>query len=137
MKWRNIITGILCLLAGCAIYLLLRSHSIRLYRWVEATLGTSWLEPLRAGAASWDVPEFVRFSLPDGLWCAAYVIIADAVWAQERGLRKHFVVLVLPAVAIVHECLQAMGLARGRFDVADLLCYAVPVVVYAVAAFRK
>lgn len=130
MKIRNIIAGILCLLTGCAIYLLLRSDTIRLYRWVKATVGTAALDSLRETTLGWDIPEFVRFSLPDGMWCAAYVLIADGIWGNERGLIKHIIVSFIPAVAIGHECLQLLGLARGTFDPSDLLCYAFPLAVY-------
>lgn len=130
MRPRNIFTGCLCLLTGCAMYLLFRSDTIRLYRWVKATVGTSALDSLRETTLGWAMPDFVRYSLPDGLWCAAYVIIADAIWGEEKGVAKHVTVSLIPAVAIAHECLQLAGLARGTFDAADLLCYALPLAIY-------
>ena len=127
MKWNRIILGVGCLLLGIAIYLVLRSETIHLYRWCASTLGTSWLEPLREYARGWAVPNFVRYSLPDGLYCASYILIADGIWASEKGWWKNVVVSAIPVVAMTHELLQLAGLARGTFSMADLLCYALPI----------
>jgi len=75
------------------------------------------------------VPAFVRFSLPDGLYCASYVLLMDAVW-QESGKVKYFAVAFIPLVAMIHELCQFVGLARGTFDAADLFCYALPLFLY-------
>ena len=130
MKTRNIILGIVCLLVGCCMYLLLRSESIRLYQWVRAAVGTAALDSVRAVTMGWAVPDFVRFSVPDGLWCAAYGLIADGIWGSERGWARHVVVTLIPAVALVHECLQLAGLVGGTFDVSDVVVYALPLAAY-------
>lgn len=67
----------------------------------------------------------------------AYILIADGIFVGEKGWRRHLVVTLIPVVAIVHECLQYKGLARGDFDIGDLIAYGVPLVGYLiVAAFR-
>lgn len=134
---RNIVWGCLLLLAGCAMYLLFRSDTIRLYRWVKAAVGTAWLDGLRETTLGCDLPHFVRYSLPDGLWCAAYVLIVSGIWGKERGMASHIAVSLIPVVAIVHEFLQGAGVVRGSFDPADLLCYGLPLAVYFVGEVRR
>lgn len=130
MKHAKLILGVLCLLAGCAIYLVFRSDTINLYRWCHATIGTAALDTLRQAVHGWKVPFFVKYSLPDGLYCASYILLADSIWDKEKGLWKHAVVAAIPTVAIVHECLQGVGLARGSFDPGDLLAYSLPLLAY-------
>ena len=126
----KIVTGILCLLLACAIYLLLRSESINLYRWCQATVGTAALQPLRQWAQGCSIPNFVRYSLPDGLWCAAYILIADGIWHNEKTPWRHVVATAIPVIAIAHETMQMAGIAKGTFDPIDMLCYALPLAAY-------
>ena len=130
MDWRKIALGVACLLMGCAIYLVLRKDTIHLYRWWHAIVGTGALESLRETARSWQVPECVRYSLPDGLYCLSYILITDGLLNGEKGFWRHAIVCLIPTVAITHECLQAAGLARGTFDWVDVVCYALPPTAY-------
>lgn len=56
----------------------------------------------------------------------------DAVWYKEKGLRKYLVISFVPIVTIVSEVLQFLGMVKGTFDIADLLCYTIPVVIYVI-----
>ena len=126
----QIILGVLFLLGGISIYLLFRSETITLNQWfaslgMKETLGT-----LREGVSHWDVPSFVRFSLPDGLYCASYILLMDAVWKKNRRPLRLLAVSLIPLIAIIHELLQAAGMAKGTFDWGDLLCYSIPLLLY-------
>ena len=132
MSWQKIVTGLLCLLLGCAMYLVLRSDTIRLYQWCQATVGTGAIEPLREIAKGWNVPFFVRFSLPDGLYCLSYILIADGIMNGESGFWRYAIVTFIPVVALIHECLQYAGVAHGYFDPGDLIAYSLPLLAYIV-----
>ena len=125
----QIVWGVMLLLCGCAIYLLFRSQSIHLYQWAVVAGLSSTLDVLRQGVQHWQISDFVRFSLPDGLYCASYILLMDAVWKGGKTSR-YLAVSLIPLVAITHELLQGIGLVRGTFDICDLLCYAAPLLVY-------
>lgn len=122
--------GIFLLFCGISIYLLFRSKTITIYRWCETIGATGIIDNLRHCVRHWAVPDFVRYSLPDGLYCASYILIMDAIWRKGRKKARIVAVSLIPLAAIVHETLQGLGLARGTFDFGDFLCYTVPLVTY-------
>lgn len=124
------VLGILLLLIGISIYLLFRSETITLYRWFASAGMKEAIDTLRESVRHWDIPAFVRFSLPDGLYCASYILLMDAVWKKSRHSLRLVAASLIPLVAIAHELLQAAGLARGTFDWSDLLCYSLPLLLY-------
>ena len=88
MPQQKVALAISFLLCGCAIYLLFRSKTLNIYHWC-ATLGfSSAIDTLRLWVQNWNVPDFVRFCLPDGLYCAAYILLIDAIWHKEKGIMK-------------------------------------------------
>ena len=72
----------------------------------------------------------MKFSLPDGMYCAAYILMIDAIWHNDKGIIKDFIISLIPIVAISSEIFQCFGLFKGTFDVYDLICYAVPPLIY-------
>lgn len=88
------------------------------------------IDHLRGIVQDWNVSDVIKFSIPDGVYCAAYILIVDAIWHQDRGLQKYIVISLAPIVAISSELLQSLNLVRGTFDVFDLVCYALPPLVY-------
>jgi hypothetical protein len=89
-----------------------------------------FIEYLRNDVLEWAVPDFIKYSLPDGLYCAAYILLMDAIWDKQNGIAKYFFLSIVPVMAIVIEILQYYGIVKGTFDVYDLICYAVPVLLY-------
>ena len=126
----QVVFGILCLFCGIAIYLLFRSDAIRLYQWFTAMGVGEPLDVVRGETLQWAVPEFIKYSLPDGLYCTSYILLMDAVWRNARRQLRMVASSVIPLVAVVHELLQGAGVARGPFDWRDLLCYALPLAAY-------
>ena len=133
----QLVAGVLLLLGGIAIYLLFRSQTIVLYQWcIYLGLG-DFLSSLRQQVQSWNIPDFVRYSLPDGMYCASYILLMDALWRNSGRVMRLCFTLLIPVCAILHELLQAASLVRGTFDVADLLCYATPLLVYLLIIHKK
>lgn len=123
--------GAILLLCGCCIYLMFRSKSITLYLWAEHIGLSKLLCEWRNSAQDWDLPDFILYSLPDGLYCASYVLVMDAAWPNTGNhLVKLIAVSAIPFAAFIHELLQAIGYAKGTFDVYDLLFYSVPLIIY-------
>ncbi len=130
MPQQKVALAISFLLCGCAIYLLFRSKTLNIYHWC-ATLGfSSAIDTLRLWVQNCNVPNFVRFCLPDGLYSAAYILLIDAIWHKDKGIIKNIIISLVPLVAISSELLQLFGIIRGTFDIYDLVCYSFPLLVY-------
>jgi len=124
------ILGVLFLICGCTIYLLFRSKTLYIHRWGHALGLSNTIDTLRKHVESWNVSEFAKFSLPDGLYCAAYILIMDAIWHNDNRKIKYFVMPLVPFVTIISELLQYFGLVKGTFDLYDLMCYIIPPTLY-------
>ncbi len=126
----KVILGSVFLVLGCAIYLLFRSKSLNIYQWCTSLGLSTAIDYARNCVRYWNIPDFIRFSLPDGLYCAAYILIMDAIWLKNDSLTKHIIISIGPLVTIGIEILQYFGLVKGTFDICDLLFYSVPFVAY-------
>ncbi len=122
--------GVLLLACGCAIYLLFRSKSLNIYQWCSMMGVSDTIDIFRSKVQDLNVYEFVKYSLPDGLYCAAYILIMDAIWHNDNGIFKCSIIFLVPCVTICSELLQYFELIRGTFDIYDLMCYILPTLVY-------
>lgn len=127
--------GFVFLTCGCLIYLLFRSKSINIYQWCNAFGLSEMIDSLRFAVSTLVISEWVRFSLPDGLYCASYILIIDAIWKNDYRLIKYIIISLVPLVTINSEILQYFGLVKGTFDMNDLICYTVPSTAYLIYSF--
>lgn len=126
----RIALGTALLFCGCMIYLIWRSADIILVKWTYSLgLGTV-VDMLRSGIGCHYPGDFAVYTLPDALYCLAYVLIMDSVWQNGRPLPRIFMSLLLPVIVIIHELLQLTGQLHGTFDIADLACYIAIVLAY-------
>lgn len=129
--------GSALLVVGCAIYLLFRSKTLNIYVWCKWLGLSDDIDALRLSVHGWHVPNFIRFSLPDGLYCAAWFFFIDAIWHNEKRFVKYVVIMLVPFVTISSEILQYFGLVRGTFDAYDLFCYTIPLFVYMIYEYHS
>ena len=131
----EIILGLLFLVCGCTIYLLFRSEKLYIYQWCVLLGLSNIIDILREHVQSWNISEFVKYSIPDGLYCAAYILIIDAIWHDDNRIVKYIIISLVPFVTISSEVLQYFGLVKGIFDVYDLICYTIPPTIYLIYIF--
>ena len=129
--------GIAFLACGCAIYLLFRSKSLNIYQWCMTLGFANMIDSLRYAVQDWYLAAWVRYSLPDGLYCAAYILIIDAIWKNDNRLIKFIIISLVPLVTISSELLQYVGLVKGTFDVYDLICYSIPPMIYLIFIYNS
>lgn len=77
------------------------------------------------------LPEFIIFSLPEGLWVFCISLTSRSLYIKT-GSREIRLVLVPLVVAIGMELSQLVHLTRGRFDVMDI---AVSILFWAFATY--
>ena len=126
----KVILGVVFLMLGCIIYLLFRSETLNLYLWCSALGLSDVVDYARVYVHNWNIPDFVRYSLPDGLYCAAYILIMDAIWHDGDRLIKNFIIALIPTITVTSEVLQFFGLVKGTFDSLDLIFYTIPIIAY-------
>lgn len=133
----ELILGIFCLVCGSAIYLLFRSKTLNIYQWCVAIGLSSYIDSFREQVTSWNISDCVKYSLPDGLYCAAYLLMMDAIWYREQSVVKYIIMSIIPIVTIGSEIFQYWGFVKGTFDIYDLLCYVCPTMMYLFCAFNS
>lgn len=85
----------------------------------------SFLTPLNKA----EIPEWVKYSLPDGLWVLSYMLFMNIIW-DNRTTIGYFWIFCLPIIALLSEFGQLFHIVPGTFDAMDLLCYGLPIMVY-------
>ena len=115
---------------GGLIYILYRPKNLLLFR-VSDFLGLdSYIEIWREKASVITLPSFVINSIPAGLWTASYLIlICDCTRYYNRKTRL-LISLPLPVSAILLEFLQLPGWCSGVFDIYDIICYLIPIIIF-------
>ena len=125
----QILIGLVMLLLGGIIYLLFRPTTLLLFH----TLDLVGLMPLvtdcRTLAATCQPSEFVVYSLPGGLWATSYILLVFSLLGRAMRWQRMIVASIIPLAGICSELIQQAGLLPGVFDTADLVCYAVPLII--------
>ena len=125
MKKQLIFGSILTLITGGMIYILFRTSSLKMFSWYQ-TIGLDELtNELRKFTFQFadKIPEWILFSLPDGLWIFSYVSLMLFIWKNSVSIKNIFWISIIPILAIGSEIGQLFGLVSGTFDFADLLLY--------------
>ena len=76
------------------------------------------------------VPEWIVYSLPDGMWLLSYMFTMEYIWDNEGKYIKVLCIWIMPIAIIIHEFFQFMRLANGTWDINDLTIYIVAIVIY-------
>ena len=121
--------GMMLLLMGGMTYLLFRPQTLLMFHVTDALGLSAVINSMREGISS-QLPEFIIYSLPGALWAAAYILTIDSLMFRQSVMPRILVSGIIPVIGAVSELLQLIGLLPGTFDVADLLCYLVPYLLY-------
>ncbi len=115
----TVIVGVLFLFVGGSPYLLYRPETLVLFEVCKYLGIYDFIISLRPQDM---IDSWVVYSLPDGLWLLAYILLMAALWNFDvrKSLRASF---SLAFIAIGSELLQIPHLIPGVFDWIDLLCY--------------
>ena len=120
--------SLLCV--GGLIYVGWRAESLLMFRWFDFLKLSPTVEVMRRWSVDYPLPDWIKFSLPDGLWIASYLFIMEAVWNGEKSLWSDTFLWWVPIVAVGSEILQFFSVVPGTFDVVDLVCYLCAIVLF-------
>ena len=122
------------LLGGC-IYIAFRSTSLRMFGWFDNLGLHETIMLVRRLLNDIQVPEIIKYCIPDGLWTLSYILFMDAIWSSD--VKKQIIFCgIIPFVGASSEILQYFNLVEGTFDVIDLLCYTIPFVIYLIVKLK-
>ena len=126
----QILAGVILLVAGGLIYTLFRPTTLLGFRFTDAIGLSPLINNWRTALATQQPAPFIVYCLPNGLWSAAFILIMDRLFAHQPLRQRLCWTAVIPGIGIAAELLQAVGIVPGTFDWLDILCYAVPYLVY-------
>ena len=127
---KDCLVALLLILIGGMIYVLYRPESLLLFRVTDSLGITPLIEMLRSNSSRVLLPSFMINSLPAGLWTASYLIMMYITTKFHTRKIRLMLALPLPITAIVLEFMQLLGWCPGTFDIYDLICYIVPLIVF-------
>ncbi len=117
-----IIQVVFPLFFGGLIYISFRDTSLIMFDWFNligiidyVNLVRETLQPVRQ-----HIPEWIYYSLPDGLWVYAFTSILHTIWGKNYTKLKYWLILPI-TFGILMEVAQAFNIVRGTFDFLDLI----------------
>ena len=110
------------LILGGAIYVLFYTSQPVFFSWIRAAGLNNWLILTRQYSltASSTLPQWIVYSLPDGLWAFAYALLITGIWIRSNSGLKYFWMSTIPVLIIGLELLQYTGLVKGTFSFQDI-----------------
>lgn len=126
----KLISGLASLLTGAVIYLLFRSKNLLGFELLDKIGMEPWSDRIRSYTADVKLPDVVVYSLPGGLWALGYILVIDSIFGNQSRSTRIVWASVIPLLGVCSEVLQGVGLLPGVFDPWDLVCYALPFIVF-------
>ena len=124
---------------GGWIYLLFRTETLLMFRWADAIGLLGFIERQREMWGHWGaaLPDWVLFSLPDGVWVYVATAFFGRLWRSGPWVPHVCWTGMASFLAIGGELAQWVGWIPGTFDWVDVLLYVVAALVsYWFAAVR-
>jgi len=110
------------LLLGGVIYILFRRDNIILFKWANVLGLSELINCMRNINSLNNVPNWIIYNLPDGLWLFSCVFCMSLLW-RRKNKTANFWMLIMPLIICFHEVGQGLKLFEGTFDIMDLLFY--------------
>lgn len=121
----TVLMGMVSLMIGSCLYLLYRPDTLMMFE-VCKYLGV--YDFVMSHRPQEQIESWIVYSLPDGLWLLAYILLMNALWNFQVRTSIH-ASLPLVLIAIGSELLQIPHLVSGLFDWMDLICYVMACVI--------
>jgi len=121
-NWLHVIISALALLAGGLVYILFRPSEIVFFSWIRAIGFDNWFNLVRNSSlpSSPKLPEWIVYSLPDGLWAFAYALLITVIWKGSNSRIKLFWMASIPLLVLGYEILQYANIIPGTFSIQDI-----------------
>ena len=108
------------------IYILFRKETLLVFKWIE-NIGLFNMTCLFRENFLWIhkfIPDFVLYSLPDGIWVYSSTYALILIWGCNYNNKSSLFWILSPIVCCFSvEILQGIGFVKGTFCFIDLICY--------------
>lgn len=132
MNYQNkpIFYHLVSLLLGGIIYIIFRSKNLKMFDWLDLIGIKNLFDKIRFSFQDnvFEIPKWIIFSLPDGLWTFSYICLTLYIWESEITRTSIVWITIVPLIAIISEIGQLYGLVSGTYDIMDLLFYIIGVI---------
>ncbi len=119
-----LINFILPISFGTLIYLLFRPLHLTVFHWAN-TIGL--YSNINKTRALFDIgylmPEWVIYSLPNGLWAYSFMFFMSFIWGDVKSLSKIFFIVLVVILSVGSELGQLLRLVPGTFCLTDMFFY--------------
>jgi len=107
---------------GGIIYILFRPSEAIFFNWIRTVGLDNWLNLARHKSLSLYqyLPEWIVFSLPNGLWAFAYALLITFIWSGSKSLSRYFWMASIPLLVLGFEILQYAKVMPGTFCMQDI-----------------
>ncbi len=117
-----ILPAALALMLGGIIYILFRASEPIFFSWMSAVGLDNWINFVRHYSISKStlLPEWIIFSLPNGLWAFGYALIISGIWSGSKSRVRYFWLASIPVLVLGYEVLQFAKIIPGTFCIQDI-----------------
>lgn len=125
MKKESLIWCLITFLIGGFIYVFFRTDKLLMFKWFNVLKLSNWIKYLRETTIPYKsrLPDWLLYSLPDGLWVFSYVSLLLYFWKGEIKSQNFIWFFFIPIFAVLSEFMQLLDVVSGTFDYVDLLFY--------------
>lgn len=129
MRLNNVVLAlqVLSIISGGLIYCAFRTKNLLLFDWIRFLSLDAPIDLIRT--ISYDsisrIPNWLLFSVPDGLWVLSYTCLILYIWNFNLNRKNIFWFVLLPIIALGSEIMQSFNIISGTFDYFDIVAYIV------------
>jgi len=106
-------------IGGC-VYTIFREKSLLMFKWFNLLGISKQIDYLRVYFSEINIPNWILFNYPDGVWIYSFVSLMLIVWENEESSLKKFWYMIVPILGICAEIGQYINIVPGTFDILDL-----------------
>lgn len=130
INFAKVVISFILLTIGGVLYLGWRSGNLVMFQLIDKLGMTGYLKSFRDISTNYSLYDYVKYSMPDGLWLFSYMFLIDAIWDNHKCKSYYSFLWVLPAIAIMSELLQAVSIVPGTFDIVDIFHYILAIIIF-------
>lgn len=122
---KQILMPLFTLLIGSFIYISFRQDTLILFDWLREIGVFEFIAGYRHYTLPFaeNIPNWILYSLPDGLWLFSYVSFTLFIWDNKISKHSFLWIFVVPILAICSEIGQLFNIIPGTYDLVDIFSY--------------
>lgn len=120
---------LVCIAAGGLIYLVFRPRTLVMFHFIPNDLIMKLNHLYEYSCANFQIPNFMIYNLPTALWTISYILLMRLIIENNVRLHRFLWIYSLPILLCLTEILQLFSFISGTFDILDICCYIVPMII--------